>query len=85
MKQSSIYFTLFFCSFRDNSNEYVYIYSNIKNFKYINTIYSRSDADKILIAYSQKLLSLMEDNEALCRPGGDSFISVVKQENLKIL
>ena len=67
----------------DNSNEYVYIFSNLKNFKYINTIYSREDADKILIAYSQKLSSLLEDSEALCRPGGDSFISVVKQENLK--
>ena len=72
-----------FFSTINNSNEYVYIYSNLKNFKYINTIYSRSDADKILIAYSQKLSSLLEDSEALCRPGGDSFISVVKQENLK--
>lgn len=72
-----------FFSTINNSNEYVYIFSNIKNFKYINTIYSRSDADKILIAYSQKLSSLLEDSEALCRPGGDSFISLVKQENLK--
>ena len=72
-----------FFSTINNSNEYVYIFSNIKNFKYINTIYSREDADKILIAYTQKLSSLMEDSEALCRQGGDSFISLVKQENLK--
>ena len=72
-----------FFSAINNSNEYVYIFSNIKNFKYINTIYSREDADKILIAYTQKLSSLLEDSEALCRQGGDSFISLVKQENLK--
>lgn len=67
----------------DNSNEYVYIFSNIKNFKYINTIYSREEADKILIAYTQKLLSLMNNDEVLCRPSGDNFISVIKLENYK--
>ena len=67
----------------NSSNKYVYIFSNIKNFKYINNIYSREEADKILIAYTQKLLSLMDDEEVLCRPGGDSFISLIKLENFK--
>ena len=67
----------------NNSKKYVYIFSNIRNFKYINTIYSREIADKILIEYTKKLVSLMDDEEALCRPGGDNFISVIKLENFE--
>jgi len=72
-----------FFSSINSSEKYAYIFSNIRNFKYINTIYSRHDADKILIAYTQKLSSLMDNGEVLCRPSGDNFISVIKLENLK--
>jgi len=67
----------------NNSDKYVYIFSNIKNFKYINTIYNRNDADKILITYTQKLLLMLDNEEALCRAGGDNFISVIKLENFE--
>lgn len=67
----------------NNVNEYIYIFSNIKNFKYINTIFDRRDADKILKKYSEELLSIIDGDEALCRPGGDNFISIIKKNNFK--
>ena len=66
-----------------NSDKYVYIFSNIKNFKYINTIFNRHDSDEILRKYTKELLSIMDNDEALCRPVGDNFISVIKSENFK--
>ena len=64
-------------------DNYVYVFSNIKNFKYINTIFKKNDADMILKKYANELFSLLNKDEAICRPGGDNFISVVKRENFK--
>ena len=66
---------------RKNSELYVYTFSNLKNFKYINSIYNRKEADEILRKYADTLSSMLEDDEAVCRPGGDNFISVVKKKN----
>lgn len=66
-----------------NEDKYIYIFSNIKNFKYINTIFKKNDADMILKKYANELFLLLNKDEAICRPGGDNFISVVKRENFK--
>lgn len=66
---------------RQNSEPYVYVFSNLKNFKYINSIYNRRDADEILRKYAESLSSILDSDEAVCRPGGDNFISVVKAKN----
>lgn len=67
----------------ESPDKYVYIFSNIKSFKYINNIYDRKNADIILKKYTEKLSSIMDEDEKLCRPGGDNFISVVKKEKFK--
>lgn len=67
----------------NNEDKYVYVFSNIKNFKYINTIFDRADADIILKKYSKELTLMLDCDEALCRPGGDNFISLIKKNNLK--
>lgn len=68
---------------REKNGTYVYAFSNIKNFKYINFIYNRREADEILRMYAESLSSILDDDEIVCRPGGDNFISVVKQTNFE--
>lgn len=66
---------------RKKDELYVYLFSNLKNFKYINSIYNRKEADEILRKYADTLTDVLDLDEAICRPGGDNFISVIKKKN----
>ncbi len=56
---------------------------NIKNFKFINETAGAHAGDEAIIKYSVELLGLIEDDEGVCRMGGDNFCMFVKKENLR--
>lgn len=55
---------------------------NLRNFKYINEVCGSKCGDEAIIAYSRMLVPLMDDDECVCRMGGDNFAFFVKRDNL---
>ncbi|MBR3628901.1 MAG: EAL domain-containing protein, partial [Oscillospiraceae bacterium] len=62
-------------------SRFVGIFFNIKNFKYINQSAGGRKGDEILVTYSHTLLSYLQEEECICRPGGDNFFALVLKEN----
>lgn len=62
-------------------SDYIIIYSNIQNFKYLNDCGGVECGDKAIVMYTQKLVALAEEDEAIGRLGGDHFIICVKKRN----
>lgn len=62
-------------------SDYIIIYSNIQNFKYINDCGGVECGDKAIVMYTHKLVALAEEDEAIGRLGGDHFIICVKKRN----
>ena len=62
-------------------SDYIIIYSNIQNFKYINDCGGVECGDKAIVMYTQKLVALAEEDEAIGRLGGDHFIICIKRRN----
>lgn len=59
------------------------IYSDIKNFKYINDVHGYETGNQILAHYSQVLAKA--DLECFCRINADNFVSVESYENVEQL
>ena len=55
---------------------YAVIYSDIRNFKYINDVYGFAAGDKVLQHYARSL-GKSEQNETYGRVNGDTFLSVI--------
>ncbi len=62
--------------------DYVVVFINLKNFKFINRLVGEKQADFILKNYARKLLDYINENEKIARPGGDNFCAVIKKERV---
>lgn len=62
-------------------SDYIIIYANIQNFKYLNDCGGVECGDTAIVAYTRKLVALAEEDEAIGRLGGDHFIICVKRRN----
>lgn len=60
---------------------YVSIFLNIKNFKYINETVGQPSGDQILISYCRSIQAQLQPDERIARPGGDNFLLLVRKEN----
>lgn len=60
---------------------YTAIFSNIKNFKYINKRMGDKKGDEVLRMYAQKIQGMMQKGERIGRLGGDNFLLLVQKEN----
>lgn len=59
--------------------EYSSIFSNLKNFKYINQHVGSQNGDYILKQYSILIRGFLEGEGFFCRLGGDNFVTLVKK------
>ncbi|MCR5625468.1 MAG: bifunctional diguanylate cyclase/phosphodiesterase [Lachnospiraceae bacterium] len=63
-------------------NNYVFVYANVKNFKFINEKVGSFNGDVIIGLLAHELVKLVGPDEGACRIGGDNFAFYIKQENL---
>ncbi len=63
--------------------DFLLIRMNLRNFKYVNEVAGGNSGDEAITQYSRKLLQMVEDDECVCRLGGDNFIVYIHKENLK--
>ncbi|MBQ8787581.1 MAG: EAL domain-containing protein [Oscillospiraceae bacterium] len=63
--------------------DYNVIFINLKNFKFINRVVGERQADLILKGYAQRLMSFMQADERVARPGGDNFCILVRRERVE--
>ena len=61
--------------------QYVGMFMNLKNFKYINQTVGQPLGDAILIQYSAIIRSALDEDERMARPGGDNFVLLVHKEH----
>lgn len=62
--------------------EYIGIFMNIKNFKYINQSIGSRNGDQFLRKYHYCISEFLEKDEMFGRPGGDNFVLLVKKERI---
>ena len=65
--------------------EYVVLYANVKNYKYINDRGGVHLGDFAIGKLAQTLQSYVREDEGVCRVGGDNFAFYVRRENLDVL
>ena len=63
--------------------DYLLIRMNLRNFKYVNEVAGANSGDEAIIQYSRKLLKIVDDDEGVCRLGGDNFLVFIHKDNLK--
>ena len=61
---------------------FVIMYINLQNFKYINETAGAKCGDEAIIKYSHTIIDLVDENECVCRMGGDNFAMFVLKERL---
>lgn len=64
---------------------YCCLFTNIKNFKFINQTIGTQKGNEVLKNYAIALNDKMQNNEYVCRAGGDNFILLIKKENLDFM
>ena len=63
--------------------QYSGIAISIRNFKFINQEYGSNAGDRVLQQYAEKLSALLGQGELLARNGGDNFIMLIKQSEVR--
>ncbi len=61
--------------------DYVGIYLNLKNFKYINSTIGQKSGDELLVAYCEALRKQLLPGETICRPGSDNYFLLIRKEH----
>jgi len=62
--------------------DYTAVYFNLKNFQYINKKYGVRNGDNIICQYALYLFRFAQEEEYVCRLGGDNFFVLVKKNRL---
>ena len=65
--------------------EYVVLYANVKNFKFINDRGGVHLGDLAIAKLAQKLQEFIREDEGVCRVGGDNFAMYVRRDNLDVI
>ena len=63
--------------------DYVAIYFNIHNFRYVNKVLSHLQADEVMAQYAAMVAGRVSDGEIVGRLGGDNFVALVRAENVE--
>ena len=63
-------------------DRYAIIYFNLQNFKYVNETAGSKCGDEVIVKYARSLMTLFDDEECICRMGGDNFSGFIKKEHL---
>ena len=62
--------------------QYTIVFSNLKNFNYINQQSGSRVGDIALKEYAKKLLEFKKDTGMIARFGGDNFVAILKNEDV---
>ncbi len=62
--------------------EFVALFENIKNFRYINRFYGDRNGDYILKEFVRTIFFTLSAEELIVRLGGDNFVILLKKQNL---
>ncbi|MCR5356300.1 MAG: EAL domain-containing protein [Lachnospiraceae bacterium] len=63
-------------------DQYTIVFSNLRNFSYINQTLGSRAGDIVLREYGQRLKDLYSRGELIARFGGDNFVALLKDENV---
>jgi len=63
--------------------EYIGVYFNIHNFKYVNNILPYIKADEVMGMYVNMLKKAINSEEIVARLGGDNFVALIHVENIE--
>ena len=66
---------------KNTLRNYMGVFVNIKNFKFINQTIGARNGDKLLIAFTQAIRSQLQEDEIIARLGGDNFMILIKKEH----
>ena len=61
--------------------EFVGMFLNLRNYKFINQTVGSQLGDEILVRYSAAVRSELSGDERMARPGGDNFVLLVRKGN----
>lgn len=62
--------------------EYIGIYFNIHNFKYVNNVLPYVKADEVMAMYVNAVKAQVESDEVIARLGGDNFVVLIHTKNI---
>ena len=62
--------------------EYIGVYFNIHNFKYVNNILPHIKGDEVMGMYVSMLKKVINSEEMVARLGGDNFVALIHAENI---
>lgn len=62
-------------------HEVAVVHLNIRDFKQVNDTFGYEAGDRLLVALSQRLISLVSDTDLVARIGADEFILLLRDEN----
>ena len=67
---------------RHEADNYVVIYFNLQNFKYINETAGSKCGDEAIKLYSRTIVRLVDKDECICRMGGDNYAAFIRRDHL---
>ena len=62
--------------------DYVFLRINVKNFRYINETAGANAGNEAIVSYSRKIILLIDDDEGICRMGGDNYAAFIRRDHL---
>lgn len=63
--------------------EYIGVYFNIHNFKYVNNVLPYMKADEVMGMYASMLKTAINSEEMVARLGGDNFVALIHVDNIE--
>lgn len=63
-------------------SEYIGVYFNIHNFKYVNNVLPHVKADEVMVLYVNAVKNATEADEIVARLGGDNFVALIHAFNI---
>lgn len=66
---------------RRSRKKFAVLMLDLNKFKSINDTYGHAAGDKVLVAVSQRLVSIVRESDTVARLGGDEFVLIVESIN----
>ena len=66
---------------RRSHKKFAVLMLDLNKFKSINDTYGHAAGDKVLVAVSQRLVSIVRESDTVARLGGDEFVLIVESIN----
>ena len=68
----------FIAKMKRGNGQFALVYLDLDNFKTVNDKYGHSVGDKVLVAFTKRLLGAIRKTDFLARVGGDEFVLILE-------